>query len=365
MGLLRYHSFRKVIVKMLFNPVQEIVTEMLKKMSKILSPAPGLCLIDAQCDIKYLDSTLESRKDYILNFVKESFDLIEAGQYAHPVPSTLLVFFKLTPKFILVLFRDEGKIGNLLLYRGLLETYGAILHELSEDNQSLEDLEKNANLILKLRHKKGMAAPVAAVSPVTGVASSTASKIDTGVPVSQETISAGVETEEGFPMLLEKYRNKKFNFDEGIILQQCNGKNTIEEVIKKSNFSKEVVCEVIDTYEKKGWVVYFGRKAKEVIDREVEELRTVKQEAASKLIEKMEDIVESAVEITAAETNLYPELLEKYRNKKFSFKEGLVLQLCNGKFNIEEIIKKTNFAEEEVLDIINNFQKKGWLLIHT
>ena len=46
-----------------------------------------------------------------------------------------------------------------------------------------------------------------------------------------------------------------FNFKEGIILQYCVGKLTLEEVIAKSNFPEVEVREVINHYQKKDWLI--------------------------------------------------------------------------------------------------------------
>ena len=62
---------------------------------------------------------------------------------------------------------------------------------------------------------------------------------------------------------------------------------------------------------------------------------------------------------------IIPELQERYRNKKYNFKEGIILQHCTGKLTIKEIVGKTNFSEEEILEVINVYQKKGWMIIHT
>jgi len=39
-----------------------------------------------------------------------------------------------------------------------------------------------------------------------------------------------------------------------LILQHCNGKNSIVEIAQKSNFSEYEIQEVIQKYESKGWL---------------------------------------------------------------------------------------------------------------
>jgi aminopeptidase-like protein len=79
----------------------------------------------------------------------------------------------------------------------------------------------------------------------------------------------------------------------------------------------------------------------------------------------MEEIVETPQAGPGEPTKIFPELLERFRSKKFGFKEGLILQLCNGKHSLEDIAKESNLKEEEVLEVINLYQKRGWLIIHT
>ncbi|NVM52479.1 MAG: hypothetical protein HWN66_02165 [Candidatus Helarchaeota archaeon] len=62
---------------------------------------------------------------------------------------------------------------------------------------------------------------------------------------------------------------------------------------------------------------------------------------------------------------MHPELLKKYRNKKYNFRDGIVLQHADGKSTIDEIVEKSNFSKEEVLDVINTYKKKEWLIIRS
>ena len=346
--------------EMSHDPIKEIATEMRKKMEKILSPPPAICIVNGQTvEIQYIDKLLENYRNYILEYIKDNFTLIEDGQYALPMPNVLLGFFKISPKLMFVLFRESGKIGNLLLYRGLLENYGSIIEELYKDLEEIKEIEQNANLILKLREKgvaKAPAVPVeetkAAVQPSPAV--EVAKPADVGVKGPME----------GYPLLLERYRNKKFNFMEGVILQHCRGELTINEIASKSKYSKEEVVEIINTYKKKGWLVLLKKKGVEVVSPQLKEETATNREITTKFVEKVGEIVESARIETEKLLKMYPELIDKYRNKKVSFKEGIILQLCNGQRSVEQILAESNIPEDEVLEIIDTYQKKGWLIIH-
>ncbi|MHA1277441.1 MAG: hypothetical protein ACTSRC_15155 [Candidatus Helarchaeota archaeon] len=347
-----------------FDPIKEIAEEMEKKMEKILSPGPALCIADGQADIKYIDERLLDRQEYIQNYIRENFNLIEEGQYSLPIPSTLLGFFRMARNLIFIIFMEAGKIGNLLLYRGLLENYGAIVDELYTDLDEIKEIEANANLLIKLRSagapaKPEVAAAVASSGKVKEVkAASTTATAEAGSAPSQKLGGAK------YPKLLEQYRNKKFNFMEGIILQHCNGERYIEEIVVKSRYSLDEVLEVINTYEKKGWLVMLSRKGAEIIKEEIKESPETKKEVPEQVPGTREGIAE-AITVGERTSKVYPELLDKFRNKKFSFQEGLILQFCTGKKTIDEIVKETKFSEADVVEVINTYQKKGWLIIHT
>ena len=245
---------------MAFDPFQEIITDLHKKMEKIQSPGPFICIIDERGEMKYMDEGLKVRLDYINDFVQKNFDIIETGQYSFPISGTLLGFFKMSSKLMFVLYREEGKIGNLLLYRGLLENYINKIENLNSDLQTIEIWEKNANLILKLRKKGaagGVAAGIRAIAARLGTEDTTPSaETEAGsapAPKSSgDSSAAGLEI---YPELQEKFRNKKFNFKEGLVMQYCNGRMTVEEIAVKTKLTEEDVLEVVNFYQKKGWLI--------------------------------------------------------------------------------------------------------------
>jgi len=339
---------------MSFNPFTEIANEMSRKMEKISTPPPLVCIINELGEIYYIDNALKDRESYIREFVNVNFTLIEEGQYSLPISGTLLGFFKMSPKLMFVLYMESGKMGNLLLYRGILGSYRNIIEELQADLQSLNELESSANLVLRLRQRIGFTGPVI---PITET-------VEAGIPVTSSEIE--IETEpigaQGiYPELLERYRTKKFNFQEGIVLQYCKGQLIMEEIIAKSQFSEAEVKEIIDQYHKKGWLVlhekggatYSTSKSEESTES-LEDISTSTQESQA----DMEGLAKALPET-------YPELLERFRTKKFNFKEGIILQYCKGQIMLKEIIDKCQFPEEEVLEIIDLYQKKGWLIIHS
>lgn len=344
--------------KVPFDPFAEIANDMAKKMEKILSPPPSICICDSQGDINFIHNALKEKENYIREFVKTNFSLIEEGQYSLPISGTLLGFFKMSSKLLFVLYMESGKIGNLLLYRGLLENYRNVVEEVQSDLQSLKEMEANANLILKLRQRGGISKPPTAVPE----------KVETELPVAFATTESIAEPEGPpgiYPELLERFHNKKFNFQEGIILQNCKGKLTIEQIVVKSKFSESEVKEVIDQYQKKGWLIFHEKGGVTYTPPKIE---AKIEQAAPPSVESVPIAAPTpqagVADLSMAPSEIYPELLERFRIKKFNFKEGIVLQYCKGQLSLKEIIQKSNFPQAEVSEIIDSYQKKGWLVIH-
>lgn len=55
--------------------------------------------------------------------------------------------------------------------------------------------------------------------------------------------------------------------------------------------------------------------------------------------------------------------MRDYLNKKFNLKEIKIFYLCDGHFSTDEIAKRIDLTEEEILDIIDQYHKKGWLSV--
>ncbi|NVM52478.1 MAG: hypothetical protein HWN66_02160 [Candidatus Helarchaeota archaeon] len=280
---------------MTFDPLNEIVTDMQRKMKKIYSPAPAVCIANNQAELLYMDEMLGERLEYIIEYIKKNFDLIEEGQYSFPISGTLLGFFKMTSQIMFILYGKSGKIGNLLLFRGLLENFGQLIDELSSDLESMKRVEKNANLVIKLSKTQELVGPDFIENlhaPPEEVVASERIEIGGPIPTPSPAIAPFPEGPvELYPELLERFRNKKFNFQEGIIMQYADGQLSLSEIVTKSKYTKEEVLEIINSYQKKGWLKIHKKRAGKVLDKLIDVISSTQKEISSEAQQKADEML--------------------------------------------------------------------------
>ena len=223
--------------------MESVVNELKDKMSKLFPMNTQVAVVDSIGEVKYIDPALESeRLKYIKEYVTANFELIELNQYSLPLSGVLLGFFKISEKVMLILYAPTGKIGNLLAYRGIVDSFTAKIEETLDLMQEIFEMETLAYDVIRLKKVK-------AIQPTAGPAIA----IDTA-EVATPVIPKVSSPSSIFPKLDPKYSKKKFAFKEGLCLQFADGKNSIEDISEKCNFSNQEVLEIIDKYQKKGWI---------------------------------------------------------------------------------------------------------------
>ena len=231
----------------LFTPLNDAIEELREKMGRISSKTPYIALINKNAEVKFLDSELKDQENYMKEYIGSNFDLIANGEYSLPFSGLLLGFFKISEEAVLVLYLEEGKIGNLLAFRGVIDSMIQKLDTSLIALQKTEEIEDMAYQIFRLR--KLSDEDLAAKIPVFEEMSDEGSQPSEYISLSQI-----------FPLLDNKYSKKKFSFKESLIIQFCDGEHSIEEISKKSGYSDYDVQDVILKYEKKGWLKKLVRK---------------------------------------------------------------------------------------------------------
>jgi hypothetical protein len=297
---------------MSFNPFNDLIKEIKDKMKSIISDKPYIAVINSNGKYHYFDEKLTEQKKIIEDFNRNLS--IDIGQYSLPI-SAPLGFFRISETSSVVIFLEGGQSGNLLLFQGIINNYTPKILEYIENIEKMEEIERRAHKIIHLRKKEA--------------------------PKSPEEVEC--------PLLRQEYRAKKFSFNEGLVLKHCTGTTPIIEIIESTNLPRAEILSIIETYREKGWI--------EIVTTMDVEDYIPKEEASMEFTEGEEQKEEQVPE----NVEIYPFLLEKFQEKKFSFEEGQVIQFCDGKHSIGEIAEKIDKSEIEVLDIVNKYQSKGWI----
>lgn len=234
---------------MSYNPLTEVVSELKGKMKSLLPQVDTqIAVVDDLADIKYIDPELEKdRAEYITDYVETNFSLIEINQYSLPLSGVLLGFFKISKKVMLVLYSATGKSGNLLAYRGVISSITEKIEDALDKLQDIYELESIAYDVIRLKKVK-------TIQPTPALAFDTSEP--TTIPSPLETLPPA----EIYPLLDPKYVKKKFAFKEGLCLQYADGKNSLNDISEKCNFPIGEIRDIIDKYEKKGWLEIIHKK---------------------------------------------------------------------------------------------------------
>ncbi|HUX99969.1 MAG TPA: hypothetical protein VMV49_10485 [Candidatus Deferrimicrobium sp.] len=204
---------------MILQKVQEeffkIASEIISELGPILSTRPYLAIANFQGDFKYIEDELENYKDFIATFVKTNFSLLEVGDHSMPISGTNLAFFKVSEKAVIVIYIKKGLLGQLLIFKARMIKYQSRIDELIPEVPSFTE-------------------------PL-------------GVKIEEPEIQK--EKPHIIPILLRQIDKKaKFPLQEVIILNYCDGKNNLEDIIRESNLEKQALWEILDKYTKKGWI---------------------------------------------------------------------------------------------------------------
>lgn len=221
-----------------YSPLTEIIDDLKVKMSKINPVVPSVAIWNETGDIQYIDAILKNRLDYIKDYLATNFHLID--QYSLPLSGTLLGFFKISNRVVMILFQETGKIGTLLAFQGIIKAFSERIDGSIDVVEQIKEIDDSAYELIQLV-KIAEGAPVPSPARVATPASTT-----------PEPIARSLE--EIYPYLEPKFTKKKFSYKEGLILQHCTGKNSIPVIAQKSNFTEYEIQEIIQKYEGKGWL---------------------------------------------------------------------------------------------------------------
>lgn len=286
------------------NQISNIAKEISNYMGNILTKRAYIAIAGRNGELYYVDEEYDEHIDFIQNFMRSSFSLLKVNDYAMPLSSLNLVFFKISENIAIVLYaRAESiKHGQLLGFKSKINEYGSPLKQLLQGNFP----------------------PVIEAPEVTFNSSSAIEPLKSD---KQDQTEAKIRR---VPYLLRKLKMKdKFELTESVVLNLINGKTCVEDICKESNLSSAEVDEIIKKFRNKGWL----------------RIRIIEPEFKA-----------------GKHVILYPKLTEPVSlTLGFKDDEGLVLENCSGEKSIEDIAEITSIKKSEVIEILDKYEDKGWI----
>ena len=276
------------------DPFYKIANEIITELGPILGTRPYLAIVKYDGEFKYIEPALDQYKEFISSFSKTNFNLLNIGDHSMPVSGTNLAFFKFSSKALIVIYIKKGLIGQLLIFKARMMKYKDKLDALIPETPQLQET---------------------AVAPVSEE------------PTVLKEVPAPTKAQI-IPVLLKAIGKKdKFPLQEVVILNYCNGKNTLEEIMRGGNLDRKGTWEILDKYTKKGLIkiTYTGHPTFiPVLTKEIPPM---------------------AVQLGVV-------------NKK----EFEISKLCDRKKTVEDIQKALKITREELNDIMDKMVKNN--IIH-
>jgi len=294
---------------------KSLIEELKGKLQNIIPQDIGIAILDLNGNYYYFDSQLEKFKD-IINEIYKNLN-INIGQYSLPLSEPLGIF-RISENTLLVVYLKEGQPGNVLLFQGIINNYAPRIQKFIDSLQRKKEFEKKAFKVIRLRKKSK--------------------------PKSPEEIQ--------YPLLKDEFKNKRFSYEEGLVLKMCDGKHSISDIINSIKLSRIQIISIINDYQQKGWI-------KILTESEQMGGAEIKTPKISGEYTATSQAGESKIDYNS----LYPSIFPKYMNKKFPFEDGQIIQYCDGEKSIKEIAELLNKPISSVIDVIDKYKSKGWLEI--
>jgi len=281
----------------------------------------------------YIDPELHSYIQFIQDIINTNFSKLKIREYTVSVSSVKFFFYRPTEHIILIFFsQDETtRFRRLLGFENQLNEYGKLL-EVAFEGKFQPLVEPPINNISFQSIPPTVEEYIPDDQELLDIIKEPPQKEEDRIEEKSETEEEEYEFEAELwkiPFFTRKIKKKqKFPIYDSMVLNFINNENTVEEIMEKSEKSKEFVENVIEKYQRKGLV----------------DVRFVEPE------------------IMETENFIYPRL-----KKPVSFSIGFrddekaVLQNCSGDLTIQDIAKKTSIAEIEVVKILDKYEDEGVL----
>ena len=193
---------------------------------RIFASRPYIAILDGLGNIYYIDMQLsELYLEFIQDFIKKNFSLLNIGDHSFPLGGVNLGIFKISPKATVTLYTTNGYTGQLLAFKSRMFDW----------SQKIDSLIGNID-----------------IPTIPNPIEDTLIIQEPSTQSPNEKLSKGYKE---YPVLTKELSGKeKFPIDVARILSFCDGKHTIERICGKTEYSRLRVREVLSEYQKKKWI---------------------------------------------------------------------------------------------------------------
>lgn len=203
----------------------QISKSIVSEIGPMLTSRPYIALIDKFGKIQYLDETVEKYRDFMSSFVQRNFSFLRVGDHSIPISGLNMVFFKLSNKIVLVMFMKQGLVGQLLAFKNKMEKFAS-------------KIDQHITLV-----------------PPEGVEGGVEVERVEKEEVIEEEMPEEEEEVKVIPKLVKKIRKKdKFPLKDIVVLNLCDGKNSIKKISEEANVDQMMVWDVLENYKKKKYI---------------------------------------------------------------------------------------------------------------
>jgi hypothetical protein len=185
--------------------IEIIAKEISHKLGTMIGVRVYVTLVDEKGYFIFFDAAFEAYRNFIQDFVKSNSKYLGIGDHSIPISAQNIMFFKTTAESVTVLYNPKGKIGQLLVFKSIMNDYNAKL-----------------NNLVQMFHELG---PQVGTAPIV----QEVPQIEIKTPI----ISRDPKYQGAIKIINIKIPQKeKFTFLEGLILQKSTEKPKLSDLMK-------------------------------------------------------------------------------------------------------------------------------------
>ncbi|MHA1378356.1 MAG: hypothetical protein ACTSRG_08230 [Candidatus Helarchaeota archaeon] len=207
--------------------IRDVVKNISGKMGSLVGVRVYIAITDRDGNFIYADDAFEEYANFIQKFVQTNFNYLQQGEHSIPLSSENIIFFKTTENTMTILFNPKGKIGQLLAFKSLMNTY----------YEPIESSIQGTGVSTVVSTKEAAPALTAAQKGLE----------------SYELSHKYMFYNKIIPKLRRELKKKdKFNLTQSMILNKCDGKTSLYNLIKDVGIStKDVIGTLYKFLDKK------------------------------------------------------------------------------------------------------------------